>query len=252
MGRKQRMQNVNAKAASSRTAGFAGWSARRAFTLIELLVVIAIMSLLASMLLPALSRAKVKAKTTFCISNLRQIGMAMTMYLGDNADKFPCNGHADIMSLSDVWVMLSPTIPTNGSCYVCPVDTGPFNFLLVQLSGPLFSPPLTTNDVAVASSYFYLDAFYHANPPGSPVLSQRRLSDVTHPSQKVIVSCQAISDRSQISGMSFAGEAHGSRTTTWLFVDGHAQFLPWSRLAVDPRETQPGWNWSGLDWADLP
>ena len=95
----------------------------RGFTLIELLVVIAIIGVLASLLLPALGRAKRNARSVACLSNLHQIGLALDLYVQENSDRLPCCAQLPSVNtnLPSVTAVLGPYLRAK-AVFLCPED----------------------------------------------------------------------------------------------------------------------------------
>jgi prepilin-type processing-associated H-X9-DG protein/prepilin-type N-terminal cleavage/methylation domain-containing protein len=200
-----------------------------AFTLIELLVVIAIIAILAGMLLPALARAKAKAKQAACAGNLRQLGLGFRMYADDHSGFGPTTTHGAGTNASWIY-QLAPYAGNVDAIRICSADRKAHERL--------------TNH---ASSYT-LNEFTSVDltdPFGVPLESFRRLDTLPKPTETMIVF--EISDavgvnvfndhthsRKWLLGWSsvtadIQPDRHGS-SANYLFADGHVQAIQAARL----------------------
>jgi prepilin-type N-terminal cleavage/methylation domain-containing protein len=215
------------------------------FTLIELLVVIAIIAILAAMLLPVLARSKAKASTIQCVNNLKQIGIALKLYIDDNQNNYPVHtGWADLGGLC-------PTNPYVAAGYKAEVATtnrplnryvgNPQSFRCPADQGDAY-PTLEAYVKNCFESYgtsylveFGIDAF-GVKMVTSASNSLKESDVAVRPASKIILGDWLWHpNRLLTSPRSVWHNYQGKRRENLLYGDGHALYIP-----RDPRwETTP-------------
>jgi prepilin-type N-terminal cleavage/methylation domain-containing protein/prepilin-type processing-associated H-X9-DG protein len=204
----------------SRMDGRRGVRITRGFTLIELLVVIAIIAILASLLLPALARAKDKARTIVCLSNTKQWAVALMLYADDNDDYFPYEGYAGAINSGPNLQAWCNTLPPMAG--LPPLkDMSP---LPTATTKSIFSCPAAVKKRIIptpAVPYFMYGFNSRMDPDTVPAKFTRAV--VIRPAETILIAENNETNFPSVTGK-YALARHDLRGE-FAFADGHAELV---------------------------
>jgi prepilin-type N-terminal cleavage/methylation domain-containing protein len=231
---------------------------RKAFTLIELLVVIAIIAILAAILFPVFAQAKEAAKKAACISNMRQIGMATTLYIQDFDFKYPqskqTSGQPQIddadgsIEEPDNGSVFAKMLPYTGhgsndsedvmfrqGLFACPTDPAPFDQQcpdVINIGGPhvisymvngYFVWGLTESQIGEPANTVQYSERRSVNEQGAPPFCD----DIYHPWFNPSNPVAPEDEMAEFTG-AVATHRHSSGSN-FCFAEGHASWRRWSQ-----------------------
>ena len=204
----------------------------RGFTLIELLVVIAIIAILASMLLPALAKAREKARQTLCISNARQLTLANQMYMDDHDNRFLWfSGASSGLPGLLQWAEYMYPYASDKQAYRCPSDNGvPYaewdRYLGQGLDRVCFN--------AFGTSYWYNPGLYGRR--------EGEVVSVDDPSDVLVHIEIWLWHKVTARQVGLHKTPRNTPSRVWSFLDGHADTMPESMLNDPKRGLR--WPWT--------